>query len=355
MENKTQENKQKNELLSPSSSPVKEDSDQTCHGIVEVWEDNFEEEMYKVSQLIEKYKYVAMDTEFPGVYFQSSDLTGYNLIKANVDVLKLIQVGITLADEEGNSPSPISTWQFNLRFDLSSDKHSQDSIEMLKEAGINFEQIAYNGIDPVQFSEGLFDSGLILNDDIHWITFHGAFDFAYLIKVLSNGSLPVSLDKFKDSLKLYFPSVADIKVIMKEVPDLKMGALAKLARDLDLKRVGTMHQAGSDAEITARCFFKLKEEYFKTGISQKLLNKVFGLNNEFQQQPPPATQPARPNPQDLQRMSMYPQYQTQPLGYYAYPGADFQTGYYFNQMEMPLMYSAMTTMKPSDYQTSFKI
>lgn len=353
MEPKTQENK---ELLSSSRTPPQDEAELNSLEIVEVWEDNFEDEMEKIMQLIEKYKNVAMDTEFPGVYYQGDQITGYNLIKTNVDALKLIQVGITLSDENGISPKPTSTWQFNLRFDLAHDLNSHDSIAMLKEAGINFEMLAERGIDPILFADGLLSSGLILNEDINWITFHGAFDFAYLIKVLTNATLPPTLDKFKIALKQFFPSVADIKVIMKEVYDLKMGALAKLARDLDLKRIGTMHQAGSDAEITSRCFFKLKEEYFKSGINPKLLNKVFGLSSEFQPPPAPASQPARPNPQDIQRMNMYPQYTTQPLGYYAYPGAEFQPGYYFNQMELPMMYSAMSSpMKPTEFPTSFKI
>lgn len=354
METKTQENKENKELLSSSRSQQKDDMEHHNLEIVEVWEDNFEEEMEKIMKLVEKYNYVAMDTEFPGVYYQGDQYTGYNLIKTNVDALKLIQVGITLADEDGNTPKPTSTWQFNLRFDLTSDLHSHDSISMLKEAGINFELLAERGIDPVLFADGFLSSGLILNEDINWITFHGAFDFAYLIKVLSNGYLPPNLDKFKVSLKQYFPSVADIKVIMKEVHDLKMGALAKLARDLDLKRIGTMHQAGSDAEITLRCFFKLKEEYFKTGINPKLLNKVFGLSSEFQPQPAPASQPSRQNPQEVQRMSMYPQYPSQPLTYYSYPGADFQS-YYFNQMELPLMYSAMSSNMKQEFPPTFKI
>lgn len=355
MESMTPKKQENKEILSASQ----ESPDPRELEIVDVWEENFEEELEKIQELLEKYNYVSMDTEFPGVCIQGDNITGYNLIKSNVDALKLIQVGITLADEKGNSPQPTTTWQFNLKFDLKTDHFSQDSILMLKEAGIKFEQLAEQGIDPVMFAEGMLSSGLMLNDDVHWITFHGAFDFAYLMKVISNSLLPPTLEKFKSSLKVYFPNVADIKVIMKEVQDLKSGALAKLARDLDLKRIGSMHQAGSDAEITIRCFFKLKEEYFKSGISPKLLNKVFGLSNEYQSQPAQPSQPPKPlAPQEMQRFNMYPQYPGQHLGYYTtYAGNDFQPAYYYNPVEMPMMYTpAMSSsLAPNDFSANFKL
>jgi CCR4-NOT transcription complex subunit 7/8 len=44
--------------------------------------------------------------------------TNYKNIKNNVDNLKVIQIGITLANEHGEYPPDISTWQFNFKFDL---------------------------------------------------------------------------------------------------------------------------------------------------------------------------------------------------------------------------------------------
>jgi hypothetical protein len=44
--------------------------------------------------------------------------SNYKSIKQNVDNLKVIQVGITLANEHGEYPEDISTWQFNFKFDL---------------------------------------------------------------------------------------------------------------------------------------------------------------------------------------------------------------------------------------------
>jgi hypothetical protein len=42
--------------------------------------------------------------------------------------MKIIQVGITLSDENGNHPQPVSTWQFNFNFDLKNDVKSNASI-----------------------------------------------------------------------------------------------------------------------------------------------------------------------------------------------------------------------------------
>ncbi len=39
----------------------------------------------------------------------------------NVEQTKLIQVGISLSDEHGNSPTPVSTWQFHLEYDLANE------------------------------------------------------------------------------------------------------------------------------------------------------------------------------------------------------------------------------------------
>ena len=41
----------------------------------------------------------------------------YQTLRCNVDMLKIIQLGITLADEDGNMPD-ICTWQFNFQFSL---------------------------------------------------------------------------------------------------------------------------------------------------------------------------------------------------------------------------------------------
>ena len=64
------------------------------------------------------------DTEFPGVVarpigeFRSAQDYEYQLRRCNVDHLKMIQLGVTFFDEQGRMPHPITTWQFNFKFNL---------------------------------------------------------------------------------------------------------------------------------------------------------------------------------------------------------------------------------------------
>ena len=196
--------------------------------IKDVWDGNLEEEINAIIELLDDYPYLAMDTEFPGFCINNPDTTqkdsAYRFIKANVDALKCIQIGITLTDKEGNCPSPVSTWQFNLKFDLKNDRFSSSSIDLLKNAGINFNNLFEFGIEPIRLAELFTSSGLLFNEDIYWVTFHGAFDFAYLIKLLSNQNLQSSLDSFNITLKLFFPNSLDLKVISNDIYEKRNGS-----------------------------------------------------------------------------------------------------------------------------------
>ena len=49
--------------------------------------------------------------------------------------------------------------------------YAQDSIDMLTQAGIRFKRHEEDGINPQHFAELIISSGLILCEDITWITF----------------------------------------------------------------------------------------------------------------------------------------------------------------------------------------
>jgi len=107
-------------------------------GIKDVWAHNLEEEFASIRKLLPKYCYVAMDTEFPGVVarpigdFKTAADYLYQLLRCNVDLLRIIQLGLSFFDEDGNTPTgQYTTWQFNFKFNLSEDMYAQDSIELL--------------------------------------------------------------------------------------------------------------------------------------------------------------------------------------------------------------------------------
>lgn len=186
--------------------------------------------------------------------------------RLNVDMLKLIQLGLTFTDSLGNLPrinNELCVWQFNFKeFRLSDDMYAGDSIELLKQSGIDFAQNEVRGIDVKRFGELLTVSGVVLNEDVRWITFHSGYDFGYLLKVLTAAPLPPTEHDFFDLLKLFFPTVYDIKYLMKFCDNLH-GGLNKLAETLDVARIGPQHQAGSDSLLTSATFLRLADTFFK--------------------------------------------------------------------------------------------
>ncbi|KAF8820454.1 ccr4-associated factor family protein [Cardiosporidium cionae] len=252
--------------------------------ITEVWADNLEEEFERIRDVVEHYQYVAMDTEFPGIVARPAGNCmeyNYQTVKCNVDLLKVIQLGITFADSQGNLADGTSTWQFNFCFDLDRDMYAQDSIDFLKQSGIDFDQQQKKGISLQDFGELIMSSGLVMNEDVKWISFHGCYDFGYLLKLLTCAPLPLSEAQFFELLHDFFPALYDIKFLLKNVRNLNINggqSLQKIADHLNVKRIGRQHQAGSDSLVTCRSFFKLMETYFDNQIDDsKFSGVIYGL------------------------------------------------------------------------------
>ena len=251
-----------------------------CSGeTIEVYEDNFVQEIKRMSTYLEEYNYIGMDTEFPGVIVKLSQYSNdfyYKSIKANVDDLKLIQLGITLCNSKGESPA-VSTWQFNFHFDIKKDKFSNESINLLLKSGINFDYLRDKGIHHSLFGEYFIISGLLLNPNVHWISYHGSTDFAYLLKYALNSPLPKTEFEFTSMVTLYFPSHYDIKFLIQGKDALK-GGLNKLASVLDINRTGDEHQAGSDSSVTAAVFFSLiQSNAINPNVLGSYENILYGL------------------------------------------------------------------------------
>ncbi|KAJ6702314.1 CCR4-NOT TRANSCRIPTION COMPLEX SUBUNIT [Salix koriyanagi] len=257
--------------------------------IREVWNDNLEEEFARIREIVDDFPYIAMDTEFPGIVlrpvgnFKNSNDYHYQTLKDNVDMLKLIQLGLTFSDEQGNLPTcgtdKFCIWQFNFReFNVNKDVFANDSIELLRQSGIDFKKNNENGIDAVRFGELLMSSGIVLNDNVYWVTFHSGYDFGYLLKLLTCQNLPDTQAGFFNLINMYFPTLYDIKHLMKFCNSLH-GGLNKLAELLEVERVGISHQAGSDSLLTACTFRKLKDNFF-SGSLEKYAGVLYGLGVE---------------------------------------------------------------------------
>ena len=251
-------------------------------GIIEVYQDNFIEELKNLSALIEDYNYIGMDTEFPGTVYSIKNMCDdfyYKSLKTNVDNLKLIQLGITIMNEKGEYPKeyPYHTWQFNLKFDKNIEKFHPSSINLLKQSGIDFEKLKKQGIDHHLFAQYLMTSNLVLNPDIKWVSFQGSYDFGYLLKLLLGTDLPEREEDFINLLNLYFLNYYDIRMLVKGYQNMQ-GGLNRLAEQLNVQRLGMIHQAGSDSMLTLDIFFKLIQGgYINDNKLNDLKNILHGI------------------------------------------------------------------------------
>ncbi|WWD17049.1 hypothetical protein CI109_101486 [Kwoniella shandongensis] len=253
-------------------------------GIAEVWADNLETEFAALRAAVEQYPFVSMDTEFPGIVarpignFKTGSDYHYQTMRCNVDMLKVIQLGVTLCDEHGNSPE-VSTWQFNFTFNLSEDMFAPDSIELLKNSGIDFKRFEEEGIDVEYFGELLITSGLVLFENVTWVSFHSGYDFGYLLKILTNEPLPAIESDFFHLLFIWFPCLYDIKHVVRSIKTLR-GGLQEIAESLGVTRIGPQHQAGSDSLLTAAVFFRIRQNYFDNNLNDDYYkNYLYGFSS----------------------------------------------------------------------------
>lgn len=238
----------------------------------------------------------------------------YQTVRCNVDLLKLIQLGITLFSVEGQVPPEQAdpnlfqrsifphnfvmcpcTWSFNFQFSLDDDMYNDDSISVLKKSGADFEKHAAQGIDPQEFGSLLVTSGLALSDDVHWISFHSGYDFAYLVKLLWCQPLPNDEEDYRNLVRTFFPNILDVKYLWRYAQKLLLrnalspnaanlinnvgtkSGLQDLADEFGCQRVGTAHSAGSDAWLTGSVFWALKSKIFDNSIPDDMNGQMWGL------------------------------------------------------------------------------
>ncbi|KAL9689551.1 hypothetical protein QQ045_009937 [Rhodiola kirilowii] len=150
---------------------------------------------------------VSIDTEYPGVLLSSNKREDRNpegecrMMKVNVGCTKLIQRRLPFLRGDNR----MVVWEIVISdFDIRTYYSNNASIDMLRSRGLYFE---------FHRREGLLENP---SDGVTWVTFHGAYDFAYLIKAAEK-RLPETLEDFQLLVQYCFGTdVYDLNIIDEE-------------------------------------------------------------------------------------------------------------------------------------------
>ena len=93
--------------------------------------------------------------------------------------------------------------------------YARESVDLFEKAQYDFRSHETNGIDPEAFGALLTSSGLVLNEETRWISSHAAYDIGFLMKLMLAKQLPEKKMKFKEYMDLCFPTLYDIRYLIK--------------------------------------------------------------------------------------------------------------------------------------------
>lgn len=190
----------------------------------------------------------------------------YQTMRTNVELTKVLQIALTVADDQSLEQLELPCWCFNFHYD------ETDAVpeNLLKVHGDYFAQLHNDGIDPTVFAEWLYNSGLLLNSRLQWVCFNGLSDFGYLLRFATNQVLPPSEEQFVELMHLYFPHHHDARVVVHLNP-------AK-AEPLDYaQKLLAMRQNPLDARQTLQRT-QVLYAYARKGVDETLYSNVlYGL------------------------------------------------------------------------------
>jgi CCR4-NOT transcription complex subunit 7/8 len=177
-------------LFVPSPPPVPIDVP-----VRKVWARNFTAEMDALDAFATRASHVAVNVQYPGVLHEDpgSSATAekrYAVLKANVDALKPLQLGLAVLRDDGQCKA----WEFHLAgFDRESDPYSADSVEYLQARGMRLDALRVGGVPVSLLSMRLHHCGLLRRPGLAWVTYDGAYHVAHLLKAI-NASQPLPGD-----------------------------------------------------------------------------------------------------------------------------------------------------------------
>ncbi|XP_047048046.1 probable CCR4-associated factor 1 homolog 11 [Lolium rigidum] len=240
-----------------------------------VWAWNFDQQSTILRSFAADARFVAVNVQYPGVvHLPGKDhnaLTAeqrYALLKANVDALKPLQVGIAVRDRHGMSRA----WEFNLReFRRLADPHDVKSIAYLAGRGLDVDKLAQHGVDALSLGAILVSSGLIGPESgLSWITYTGAYHVAYLLKIVTGGDpLPPDMDKFVGAVRQFLgEQVYDVARMAADCPALPVG-LERISAHLGLHRHRASPWLAAAAGLRALLVFrKLEQGQFEGNVER---------------------------------------------------------------------------------------
>ena len=221
----------------------------------QVWASNFDAEFSTFVSHVNGLRgcVLAFDVEFPGFFEDSrrgaSRDAQYQALRSNVNLLNPVQLGIAVANQDG---VVVGLWDFNLHFDIFCDLHMESAVALLSDAGLDFARHRFEGISRAYFQRQCVELLLPTLDRIkhrcQFVTFAGAYDYAYLIKLLTGPSLPSTVNKFLALVDGIFPCRCELR------DRLPYGSLGSLASEFGVLRHGPAHAAASDALVTLRLY-----------------------------------------------------------------------------------------------------
>merc|ERR1712224_146295 len=138
-----------------------------------------------------------METLLPGIIARPTGVFAnyaeynYQMMKCNVDLGKVIRLILAFSDQAGKRPDGISAWAFNFSLDVDKDLVHPQAVDRLRQAnGIDLERHRSQGCSVSSFAEILMSSGIVLSDEVRWVTVAGAGDFGDQPPALRGKSQP---------------------------------------------------------------------------------------------------------------------------------------------------------------------
>ncbi|KAM3244267.1 hypothetical protein ACQJBY_055902 [Aegilops geniculata] len=255
--------------------------------VCSVWAWNFRDESDKLCHLAWKARYVAVNVHYPGLVHHvdrnHNILTveeRYAVVKANVDALKLLQVGIALRDGQGRH---LGAWEFNLRdFCAVSDPHDEGSLAYLAGRGLDVDKLRVRGLSAKMLREKLLRSGLFDPRCARsWITYAGAYHMAYLLKIVTGGApLPQDMAGFVYAVRRYLgDQVYDVARMAAECAAMPLG-LERIADHLGFHPpLGSPRLAAAASVHALQVFMRLK--YSECGDVERHRGLLHGLHQHY--------------------------------------------------------------------------